>query len=184
MLPSCLGLRSPRARLGRSREMIKRRLAPDPRRAILRPSPRQPAGVPSAETWPSPPIQRQEEGPNRAAFERGACGERSGSAGQACSGTDGHRDRSVANLGGPTGRRELGAGRGQDRERADEIGPPASNAAPVRAPTLAWARRSSSAGGSMSAVDYYSGDHSRDRSTDRSRERGRGGAQPPLRMAL
>jgi hypothetical protein len=50
--------------------------------ATLRPSARQPAGVPSAETWPSLPTQRQAEGPNRVAFERGDCGEPSGSAGQ------------------------------------------------------------------------------------------------------
>jgi hypothetical protein len=50
--------------------------------AILPPSPRRPAGVPSAETWPSPSIQRRAERPNRAAFERGVCGELAGSAGQ------------------------------------------------------------------------------------------------------
>ena len=54
--------------------------------ATLRPSARQPAGVPSAETWPSLPTQRQAEGPNRVAFERGDCGEPSGSAGQRQSG--------------------------------------------------------------------------------------------------
>jgi hypothetical protein len=36
-------------------------------------------------------VQRRAEGPNRAALERGACGETSGSAGQERSGTDGHR---------------------------------------------------------------------------------------------
>jgi hypothetical protein len=87
VLPSCLGLRRRRAHLGSIAESSRR-----PRtwsaEATLRPSARQPAGVPKCRTWPSLPTQRQAEGPNRVAFERGDCGEPSGSAGQRQSGAE------------------------------------------------------------------------------------------------
>ncbi len=91
---------------------------------------------------------------------------------RACSGSDGHR----AHIGRKCGelRRADWTTRHWRRTRAragtlDDIGPPASNAARVRAPG-----RSSSAGGVTVGSDHnYWGDHSRERSTDRSRECGR-----------